>query len=390
MPRLLYAATIAITIRGVRIPYAKHFRSLGWQVDAMAHGVTSSEECRAAFDHVWDVDWSRNPLDLHNLTSAARRVREVVENGYDIVHVHTPVAGFVTRYALRHRRGRSPLVIYGAHGFHFYPGGPALKNAAFLALEKLAGRWADYLMVVNHTDEEAARRYGIVSPDRVRYMPGSGIDLSRFTPESVARADVARVREELGLTQGEPLLLILAEFNPGKRHRDALHAFARLTERRAHMAFAGHGPLMAALQRLSGELGIADRVHFLGPRYDVPALTLASTATLLPSEREGLPRSVIESMSLGVPVIGTAIRGIQDLLGDGRGFLVEVGDIEGLTRAMNLAITADNLARSRAALARRHVAQYDIKNLLRLHEQFYGELGVSGCTGMVSSGFSMS
>ena len=383
MPRLLYIATIPITVAFVRGPYARHFRRLGWRVDGMATGIAASEECRESFDQLFDVDWSRNPLDLRNLTSAARTVRRVVEEGnYDIVHVHTPVAGFATRFALRNmKRNPRPAIIYGAHGFHFYPGGPVLKNAVFLGLEKLAGRWADYLMVVNRTDEDAARRYHIVPEDRIRYVPGSGIDLSRYRPDAVPESDVARIREELKLASGDSLLLMLAEFNHGKRHRDALEGFARSGCASSHLAFAGVGPTRTSIERRSAELGLANRVHFIGVRHDIPALIRASAATILPSEREGLPRSIIESMSLGVPVIGSDIRGIRDLLGDGCGYLVPVGGADAVAEAIRRVISQPAEARARAASAQRRVAQYDIHNVLRLHEQFYAEiLGGVSCT----------
>lgn len=380
MPRLLYIATIAITIRGVRTPYAKHFRSLGWQVDAMANGLCASPECRDSFGQLFDADWSREPLQYRNLTSAARDVRRVVERGgYDIVHVHTPVAGFVTRFALRNM-GRPPAIIYGAHGFHFYPGGPALKNAIFLGLEKLAGRWTEFLIVVNRADEDAARRRRIVPEDRIRRMPGSGIDLSRFSPEAVPPPEVERVRRQLGLMDQTPLLLMAAEFNPGKRHRDAVEALAQSGCPEAHLAFAGTGLTQPLIERRAAQLGVVERVHFLGVRPDIPALMRASAATILPSEREGLPRSVIESMSLGVPVIGAATRGVEDLLANGRGYLAPVGDIGALAGAIRQVLHQSLQSRAIAEAARRHVAQYDIQNVLRLHEQLYAEiLGGKSC-----------
>ena len=106
------------------------------------------------------TEWSRDPLKLQNLMVAPRQIQEVVaQEEYDLVHVHTPVAAFVSRYALNSLRKRGkPKLVYTVHGFHFYRGRAKLKNALFLALEKLAGRWTDYLIVINREDEEAAKR----------------------------------------------------------------------------------------------------------------------------------------------------------------------------------------------------------------------------------------
>jgi glycosyltransferase involved in cell wall biosynthesis len=370
MPSLLMVATVPDTLRGFLLPFAEHFRRRGFRVDAMAAGVSGCPDSVAAFDRVWEVAWSRNPLDLRNL-AVARRVREVATR-YDLVHVHTPVASFVTRLALRGRpRTGRPRVIYTAHGFHFYRGGPRLRGLAFRVLEQLAGRWTDYLVVINREDEEAARR--MLSAERVRYMPGIGVDLDRYAPAAVSETDVSRVRRELALGAASRLFLMIAEFIPRKRHRDALAAFARLDRPDARLAFAGTGPLVDEMQRRAAELGVADRVHFLGLRRDIPALVRASVAVLLPSQQEGLPRSAMESMSLGVPVVGSRIRGTADLLEGGGGVLVPVGDVTALTDTLARILDHPEEAREMGRRGRERAASYHLEIIIAMHEALYEE-----------------
>lgn len=374
-PRLLMVSTVACTLRGFLLPFARHFAAHGWHVDAAAQDVTSAPDCATAFHRLWDVEWTRNPLDVRNLGRAPRALRALVERErYDIVHVHTPVAAFVTRYALRDLRRRGDVkVIYTAHGFHFHRGGGALRNLAFRTLERLAGRWTDYLVVINREDEEAARRHRIVPPERVCYMPGIGVDTDLYSPDRVAAADVARFRASLGLSPGAPLFLVVGEFIPRKRHADVLRAFARLARTEAHLALAGEGPLLEALRRLAAELGAAARVHFLGQRRDVPVLVRSSAAVLLVSQQEGLPRSIMEALSLGVPAIGTDIRGTRELLAEESGLLVPVGDTDRLARAMCWVLEhrweAEDMGR-RGRLRMRQ--QFSQETILRLHEALYG------------------
>lgn len=374
MNNLLFITTIPDSLRAFLLPFAYHFRAKGWRVDAMAQGISDCAECLKAFDQVWEVEWSRNPLDPQNLIVAPRQLREVLASGYDLVHVHTPVAAFVTRYALNglRKRGR-PKVIYTAHGFHFYRGGAPLKNARFLALEKLAGRWTDYLAVINREDEEAAKRYRIVPTERVRYMPGIGVDIEHYSPNAVPEDEVLRVRQELGLPLGTPLLLSVAEFIPRKRHRDILRAFARLDRPEVHLALAGDGLLFEQMQQLASDLGIQNQVHFLGVRQDIPILMRASVATLLASEQEGLPRSVMESLCMEIPVIGTEIRGTRDLLEGGCGFLVKVGDVEGLAQAMAWVLDHPEDTQIMGKCGRERMAAYDLRHILELHEALYTE-----------------
>ncbi|MEG4320535.1 MULTISPECIES: glycosyltransferase family 4 protein [unclassified Microcoleus] len=375
MNSLLIVTTIPATLQAFLLPFALHFRKKGWKVDAMAQGISESAECLQAFDRVWDVKWSRNPLDPRNLILAPQIIREVVaQEAYDIIHVHTPVAAFVTRYALKDLKKQAKFkVIYTAHGFHFYRGGKPLKNTVFLNLEKLAGAWTDYLVVINREDEEAAKRYGILPSERVRYMPGIGVDIDYYSPDAISETDVKQVRQEMGITQENPLFLSVAEFIPRKHHRDVILAFAKLERSQVHLALAGDGPLMSEMRQLASDLKVEKRVHFLGERRDIPTLSRASAATLLASEQEGLPRCVMESFCLEIPVIGTDIRGIQDLLEGDCGFLIKVGDVEKLAEAMAWILDHPEDALAMGKRGRSRMATHDLQNIIKLHETLYNE-----------------
>lgn len=369
-PRLLIASTIPETIEAFLLPYARHFRAQGWRVDALARRASGNAACVAAFDRVWDAGWTRNPIYPRNLP-AAGFVRDLVaRERYDLVHVHTPVASFVTRYALRGRQA-GPAVVYTAHGFHFHPGGHPVTNGAYRLLEQVAGRWTDYLVVINREDERAAYRHAIVPPARVRYIPGIGVDLSVYDPGAVAGSDVRRVRAGLGLAPAAAVFLMIAEFIPRKNHRDALLALASLGDPRAHLVLAGDGPLAPEMRRLAHRLGIGDRVRFVGYRNDIPALLATAVATLLPSRQEGLPRSALESLCFGVPVIATRIRGVEELLTNGGGLAVPVGDVAGLARAMAWVLADPAAARALGERGRARVGAYDLRRVLRLHETLY-------------------
>jgi len=373
--RMLVVTTMDDMLRDFLLPYARHFRSRGWQVDALARRDWTYDECAEAFDHVYEADWSRNPLALRAVLRNPRMIRELVEReGYEIVHTHTPIAGFITRFALRDLRRQGKVkVLYTAHGFHFYKGGSPLKNVVFLAIEKLAGRWTDFLIVINGEDERATRRYRIVSPDRLRVMPGIGMDLARYDPGTVSGEEVMRVRAELGLVPADTLFLMIAEYTPNKNHRHAVRALARLGRPDVHLALAGQGGEMDAVRCLACELGVAERVHFLGYRRDIPALVRAARAVLLVSAREGLPRCITESLSLATPVIGTNIRGTRDLLADGGGLLVPVGEIEKLAAAMTWMAKHADEAREMGVRGRTGMAKYDIHHMIALHESLYLE-----------------
>lgn len=373
MPRLLIVSTVPDTLEAFMLPLAGHMKSHGWQVDAMARGAPGRPRIAAAFDRVWDAAWSRKMFDPRNLTVGRRHVERVVRSEkYDIVHVHTPIAAFVTRLALRAmRRSGRPKVIYTAHGFHFYQGASPVRYWTFLALEKLAARWTDYLLLVNNEDETAALKHRLVPPEHLFHARGVGVDTEKFSRSRFTDAELERTRAGIGIDQGAPLFLTVAEFIPRKRHEDVIRAFARLGATDAHLALAGTGPLLEDMRGLAAELGIADRVHFLGFRRDIPELMAASTAVVLASLQEGLPTCLIEAQSIGTPAIGSNIRGTRDLLLDQRGYLFPVGDVAELSAQMRRVL--DDPDEACAIAARGHAAAegQDVQTVNAVYELLY-------------------
>jgi glycosyltransferase involved in cell wall biosynthesis len=374
MPKLLIVANVPSMLREFFMPFVEHYKALGWQVDGMvSEATTVADEGKELEEYgkIHRVQWSRNPLDPRNFLQAPQKIREVIaKENYDIVHVHSPIPGFVTRFALSNVRNRPP-VIYTAHGFHFHRGGSALKNKIFLTVEQLGGRWTDYLVVMNREDEQAVKKYSIVPASKLLYMPGIGVDTKKYSPERANDEDVKKVRAELGLNENDRFLFMIAEFNPGKRHRDALAAFAQLNRKDAFLVFAGVGPLEEEMKTLATQLGVAERVKFLGYRRDIPVLLKAATALLLPSEREGLPRAILEALCMGTPVISTQIRGVEDLLANNCGLMTPVGDATALKNA--IAQLLDNPAEAQAMAKRglEHVKTFDLSNVIRLHDELY-------------------
>jgi glycosyltransferase involved in cell wall biosynthesis len=371
MPKLLIVTTVAATLRAFLLPYAQHFRKQGWTVDALANGVSACEECRKNFDACHDVPFSRSPLNRKNFGKTGESVRGIVSAGkYDIVHVHTPVASFVTRHAIRTIRAAGrPKVVYTAHGFHFYKGGNPVKNALFAALERQAGHWTDHTITINREDHEAAAALKIAPKERLSLFPGIGLDFSRYSPSSVDISAIKELHAGLMLDKNDEMFLMAAEFNPGKRHKDALRALAMTGRRNFHLVLAGEGPLENEMKRLAVKLGIAPRVHFLGKRTDVPLLMLSSRATVLPSEREGLNRGVMESICLGIPVLGADVRGIRDLVTTPeRGALFPAGNPAALASAMILAVEEPCGAKPKPD------PHWNIGHLLAEHEKLYRAL----------------
>ena len=204
-------------------------------------------------------------------------------------------------------------------------------------------------------------------------MPGIGVDTEHYSPEATSLAEVESVRAEFGMGEGVRYLLMVGEFIARKRHADLLRAFAQMSRRDGslRLLLAGQGPLMARSRALAGELGLSGTVHFAGQRLDVRALIAGSVALVLPSKQEGLPRCVLEAMSMGVPVVATRIRGTSELLEGGSGLLVEPGDIARLAAALSRVVHHEAWARSLGAEGRRRSGRYGLSRVVEAHAQLY-------------------
>jgi glycosyltransferase involved in cell wall biosynthesis len=369
---MLITTAVPSTLKSFLLPYARHYRALGWRVDAACNGCPACGPCVEAFDQVHQVPWTRRPLDPVNFVGAPRVLRRLVrENRYDLVHTHDPIAAFVTRLALRRRRRSEHFeVVYTAHGFHFYRGASLARNLVFRTAESMASRWTDYLVVINHEDLDAARRFPI-DRERVVYMPGIGVDIDRYDASQVTQAAVDAVRAELGLGPEQHLLLMIAEFTPRKRHADAVEALARSRRDDVVLAFAGEGPLLGSVQAQAARLGVSDRIRWLGYRDDVPVLLRASIGLMLPSELEGLPRCIMEASALERPAIASRIRGTTELVNDHTGILFAVGDVEALAQAIDRLAGNPDEARAMGIRSREAVLAFDLRRVVEEHDALY-------------------
>jgi glycosyltransferase involved in cell wall biosynthesis len=364
------------TIEAFLLPFARRMRSLGWVVVAAAAGI-SGRPVEREFDLVADLPLSRRLLDPSNMVLGVPALRRLVEaTRPDIVHVHTPIASMVTRIALRRiPRALRPAVAYTAHGFHFYAGGNPIANRVFQTAERVMGRWTDRLVVINDEDESAALRLRVVPPGRLVRMPGVGIDTAVYSRSQVQPVQISLIRQRIGIGDGTPLFASVAELHPNKRHDRTIEALSRMRHAGAHLAIAGGGEQRAQLESGAARLGVSDRVHFLGSLKDVRPLLIASTGFVLVSGREGLARSLMEALSLEVPVIVSGARGNAELVGSDGGFIVPHGDPAGLAKAMDRLIENPDLARGMGQQGRtRMTGTYDQESVVGMHERMYAAM----------------
>jgi len=284
----------------------------------------------------------RNVHPAADLRALGRVWRAVRAARPDVVHTHTSKAGFIGRLAARLAGVRR--IVHTPHG-HIFQGyfAPAATRA-FIAMERVAARFTERITVL--TDAEAAQHLalGIGRPEQFVTIP-SGVDLAQARGGA---AGAPQVRRALGIPADAPLLGTVSRLVPVKGLIHLVAAIPEILRRcpRAHLALAGDGEERELLAAQAAALSVADRVHFLGFRDDVPAVIGALDLFVLPSLNEGLGKVLVAAMALGVPIVATKVGGVPEVVEDGRqGLLVPPADPAALAKA---AIT---LLEDRAAAA---------------------------------------
>lgn len=317
------------------------------------------------------VPVSRNLDPLAHSVSLARLTKIIRRGRFDVVHTHTPVAGLLGRVAAR--LAGVPSVVYTAHGFYFHEGMGRLSRSVFSAVERFGAALSDLVFVQSEEDREEAVRSGIAPPEKLVHI-GNGVDPELFGP-AIEAGESEKARVELGL-RGSPVIGFTGRIVREKGAVEFARAAEILARRFPGSSFLMIGAPLAsdrddclqAISDLVRRSGLSGRLHMTGYRRDVPVLLSLMDLFLMPSYREGMPRSLLEAMASGLPVVATDIRGCREEVVDGvTGMLVPPRDHEALAEAAGSVLSDPDKARSMGRAGRARVLErFDERRITRM------------------------
>jgi glycosyltransferase involved in cell wall biosynthesis len=256
-------------------------------------------------------------------------------SAFDVVHTHGYKAAV---YTLLARGGRAALV-----ATHHGETGQSVAVDAYVRLMLMAYRFMDLVFAVSRQVRDSLVARGLRA-DRVMTLanfvpslesPGSDGAGPRTVPRDAGTGAGAPPND----SEPQPLeLLFLGRLSPEKGLDVLLEALAcasRSAGRPVHLTVLGEGPQRPALERRTLALSLGEAVTFAGFHRDVRPFLERADALVLPSLREGLPRAVLEALSVGCPIVASAVGGIPELVSDGvNGLLVPAGDAAALQAAL--------------------------------------------------------
>lgn len=198
----------------------------------------------------------------------------------------------------------------------------------------------------------------------------NGIDHRKFQ----GLATQAKAKLAMGLDPQSKTVGMVANLNPVKRHALLLEAAPKIVAANpsVHFVFMGDGPCRADLLAQVRALGIEKQVHFLGHRADVPQLLPGLDVGVFCSQVEVYPLSLIEMMSVGVPVAAMKVGGIPEIIDHGQnGFLVSDGDVHALAESVNQLLSMTDLARALSKNARKKASLLSVEHMVEQHAQCF-------------------
>lgn len=296
-----------------------------------------------------------------------RRLRPAILHSYNLSAIEYAAAAWLAGV---------PIRINGAHGRS--ADDPDGSNRKHQMLRRLMLPFYD-ACYANSADMQRWNREIIGVPERKSALLPNGIDTDRFRP---AMAEDRERPLERVFGRGHIVVGSVGRIEAVKNHRSLVDAFGALMARRTdlaprlRLAIVGDGPLLESLRARVRAAGLEAAAWLPGARDDVAEILRGLTVFALPSVAEGTPGAALEAMASAVPVVGSGVGGVPDVVRDGVcGALVPPNDAAALSVALERYVADPRLAASHGAAARQLVVQhYAISAMVSAYRALYDEL----------------
>jgi glycosyltransferase involved in cell wall biosynthesis len=294
-----------------------------------------------------------------DLTAFWRLYREIHRVHPAILHAHLFHANLPGR--ILGRMARVPVVVCTEHSM-------ALESEWRYRLNRWTIGLVDRVIVVSRNVRDFCISH-IRLPAKKVTLVYNGIELPTAPLMSPQAA-----RAALALPSDGPVLGAVSRLDPAKGVDVLIHALSRLEN--VTLVVIGDGAERGALEMLSRELGVAERICWTGYRPDVFRLLPACDVFVQPSRYEGLPTTVMEAMAIGLPVVATAVGGTPEVVVDGvTGLLVPPHDSVALAQAITRLLNDPDLRRAMGQAGRERVEKhFSVEQMVRQTEALYEEL----------------
>lgn len=313
------------------------------------------------------VDLVRNPFNFRNIKALKQLVEIIKTEEIDIIHANTPVGGVLGRIA--GKICNTKIVIYQAHGFHFYKRAPIKNWLLYYPVERLFAKWTDALLTINEEDYNNAKKFHLKQAGKLYKTLGVGLDTREYFDLHVNKEII---RKQFSIPENAVVLITVGEIANSKNQKILLDALYLLNDSNIFLIICGEGPLMEKLKKYSKEKNLSNNVLFLGRRNDIPKLCKISDIFCFPSKREGMGIAALEGMAAGLPLVSSNIQGIKDYSKNGiTGYCLEYDDLMGFTNAIKTLAYDCELRKKIGESNQIFVKKYDRTECVKVYKEIY-------------------
>ncbi|MDW3728101.1 glycosyltransferase [Enterococcus faecium] len=324
MKRALIVASVASMIDQFNMSNISILNELGYKIDVATNFLNPGTIDEKTLNQLkvrlnklnvncLQVDFPRGVGSIKVDRECYKKLKTLSKNNYTLVHCHSPIGGVLTRLAFKNTKTK---IIYTAHGFHFYKGGPIRDWLLFYPIEKYLSKYTDVLITINNEDTSIAKKF---SAKKTLQIPGVGVQKSKF---NLITLDKNKVKQELGIGKDSTVMISVGELRDLKNHITGIKALAHLNKS-VYYIICGSGELKRDLVYEAEKLGVANRVIFTGYTTELSKYFAISDISLFLSKREGLGLAGLEAMAAGIPLISSYVGGIKDYTENGKtGFTI--------------------------------------------------------------------
>lgn len=305
------------------------------------------------------------------LSLASKMVEVASYEKIDLMHVHYAVPHATSAYLAKQLMGdKAPKIVTTLHGTDITLVG---NDRSYLPIVRFSIAESDGVTVPSHYLKNATYdKLNLSTTKSIEVIPNF-VDTTLYKPRDGGTKE-RRCHLSDKLTGKERILTHVSNFRPVKRIQDVIAVFDLVNkEIPSHLVLIGDGPERSKAEAQARDLGIHDRISFLGKQENFVSVLQDSCLFLLPSETESFGLAALEAMSCGVPVIASKVHGIPEVVVHGEtGYLSDVGDVKDMAKnALTLLNDHAQMSRFSSAARERVVANFDMERLVDKYEDYY-------------------
>ncbi len=286
-----------------------------------------------------------NSLNPFNLYRSAKLIRKAIKDFQpDIIHCHSSMAGILGRLIVRNKIP----TIYTAHGFAFNPDASLWRRIIGVMGEKAVSRYTSKIICVSDFDKGLALKYKIAKASKLAVVH-NGVEIGPF---------------ELKKESGDLVeILSIGRLAYPKRPDLIIKAFAKLPielRQKSYLKIVGSGPYFSELQKLIDNLDIKESISLVGEVDHSRIGNFLSKADIfiLITKHEGLPLTILEAMSKGLPIIASKVGGVPEEVNNECGILIDKNEVKEIKNALALLISDEAKRREMGLLSRKRAEQF--------------------------------